>query len=304
MGGIGRVDGMAKYCYENHGLRVESEFAIPEWDSFEASEQNSPSDVRIVIDSECDGGIRPAGEGEYQIRAKDAGWLIVRRGVEIGVLTGSQGVTRRLRLFLIGSAWGTLLYQRALFPLHGSAVRTEKGAVLFCGRRGQGKSTLATYLRERGYEPISDDLCRVTIPEDGSPLVYPSAPVFKLWGDSAHELGLNRDELLPDHSRSDKFHYVRPNGTVPPPLPVWAVYLVTWGDVGFERLRGFSALNRFFAAATWRGELLVSTGDPAGHIRNCAELLRRIPLWEFRRPRDFAAIAATTDALMAHLAEK
>ena len=41
--------------------------------------------------------------------------------------------------------------------LHASAVRSESGALAFCGERGAGKSTLAYAMRHSGWSQIADD---------------------------------------------------------------------------------------------------------------------------------------------------
>jgi len=73
-----------------------------------------------------------------------------------------------VRLYLLGSAWGALCYQRDLLVLHASAVRVDGRAVAFCGRPGMGKSTLAAWLAESGHALVSDDLARFeTLPREG-----------------------------------------------------------------------------------------------------------------------------------------
>jgi len=294
---------MKNFRYRYHGLCVDSEFPLPEWASFESTDGHLPPDVLISVDRSNGSGELPADSAEFRFFVRDAGWFTVRRGANIVVAPEVPRITRRLRAFLTGSAWGALLYQRNLLLLHASAVETNAGAVLFCGRRGQGKSTLAALLTEKGCKLISDDLCCVQLAGNKTPLVYPSAPRFKLWADSIHELGWDWNEPEQDHVRAGKFHYFRPSASALQPLPVRGIYLLGWGETAFERLKGFSALSRIFNAATWRGDLLVSAGDPADFFSQCTELVGRIPVWEFRRPRQFTAIHETTDLLMGHLSQ-
>ena len=47
-----------------------------------------------------------------------------------------------VRVFLLGSCIGALLHQRGILVLHAGAIHTDKGAVLFTGPWGIGKSTL------------------------------------------------------------------------------------------------------------------------------------------------------------------
>ncbi|MEG8053162.1 hypothetical protein QP185_07710 [Sphingomonas aerolata] len=60
--------------------------------------------------------------------------------------------------YLLGTALGALLHQRALLPLHCNAIVHDGKAFLFCGDSGAGKSTLAAVFEARGY-PSSPTIC-------------------------------------------------------------------------------------------------------------------------------------------------
>ena len=294
---------MTRFYYRYHGLTVGCDFPIAEWSVFEAAVSTDPDVVVSLTTGPYVDIPGVADSGEYRFFVKEVGWFGVKRGAEIVVAPSTLPITRRLRMFLTGSAWGALLYQRALLPVHASAVETEGGAALFCGRRGQGKSTLAALLSENGFRLISDDLCCVRVMGEGPPVVHPSVPRFKLWADSIHQLGWDRNHGVQDQMRADKFHYVRHSQAELPPMAVKAVYLLNWGEAGFERLTGFSALNGLFNAATWRGDLLISAGNPADFFRQFGEIVRRVPVWEFRRPRDFGHLRSAATLLLTHLTQ-
>jgi hypothetical protein len=292
---------MQQFFYEYQGLRVRSSIMIPEWAPFQSSERTLPIDVSVSLCPEFDAELILPNEGEYRFFVEEVGWFLIRGGVEILVVGCQPEPSRRLRLCLVGSAWGAILYQRSVFFVHASGVVTEGGAVLFCGRQGQGKSTLAAGLVERGFGFICDDLCRVTLDEDKPPTVYPSIPAFKLGPDAARELALSPGEPITVQGRPRKSHYARPFGTIPEPVPLRSLYLLIWGETRLIQLRGFTALNRTFQAATWRGQTMAAAGDPVEYFRQCAQLVHRIPVWEFRRPQLFADMPATTELLLDHL---
>lgn len=66
--------------------------------------------------------------------------------------------------------------------LHASAVRIGHGVVAFVGASGAGKSTIAQFFAERGYQLVSDDLLPVRFePKPGAPAygrMYPLSAVF------------------------------------------------------------------------------------------------------------------------------
>jgi hypothetical protein len=229
------------------------------------------------------------------------GHFHVRDGREIHVKPLPAAEPARLRPWLLGPAWGALCYQRDMFIVHASAVRIDGGAVMFCGRAGRGKSTLAAQLGTRGYALVGDDLCRLHFPPQGPPVVYPSPPRVKLWRDALGELGWGARELAPDHLREGKFHLTLTGpgtgASLAEPVPVRGAYLLAWGELGVRELHGMAAFHGFLAEATWRIRMLERMGQVGPHSRRCMEFLQQVPLAELTRPRDFLASAGTMDFL-------
>ena len=72
--------------------------------------------------------------------------------------------------------------------------------------------------------------------------------------------------------------------------PLRAIYLLEWGELQVTRLRGVAALQRFLTAALYRTALLEPAVSLTEYWERGAEILRRVPVWELRRPRDWRAI--------------
>jgi hypothetical protein len=68
---------------------------------------------------------------------------LVSEGREIVIERVPGGSDDAVRVFLFGSVFGALLHQRGVLPLHGSAVMPSRGATIFAGPSGSGKSMLA-----------------------------------------------------------------------------------------------------------------------------------------------------------------
>ncbi|HKA54196.1 MAG TPA: hypothetical protein VKJ47_11090 [Candidatus Binatia bacterium] len=236
----------------------------------------------------------------YRFAVPDVSRYLVRQGREILVVPAPGAGAREVRLFLLGSAWGALCYQRGLFPLHASMVRVGSGVVAFCGAPGAGKSTLAAWLASRGYRLVIDDLCRVDLSVPEPPRVWPSVPRLKLWRAALSALGWSSEQLERDYFRADKFHLPWPEASLRQVLPLRAIYLLEWGDTGLVRLTSTAALRRFIGSATYRGDLLEPMGRLAEHWGRCAELLRQVPVFELRRPRDWSAMAGVVEVLVTH----
>lgn len=294
---------MTPWYYTYSGLRVVSELHLPEWGPFEEPWLLDKPDVFIRAEG-------PPLEPEerwplltadhYRFSILDIGRYWVRHGQEILVAPATGAGGREVRLFLIGSAWGALCYQRGLFPLHASMIRIGNGVVAFCGATGAGKSTMAAWLTSRGYPLVVDDLCRVDLLVEGPPRVWPSAPRLKLWQEALSALGWSSEDLEPDYFRADKFHLPWPEASLQQAAPLRAVYLLEWGETNLVRLTSTAALCRFIASATYRGDLIEPMGRLAEHWERCAELLRRVPVFELKRPRDWSAMAGVLDLLQAH----
>jgi hypothetical protein len=287
-------------------VSVASELELPEWSQCEQISGWGAPDVVI--------GVEPSDQtesprfqqlplitsGEYRLRVPEVGHFHVRDGREIQVSLVPAAGPAKVRPWLLGPVWGALCYQRGFFMVHASAVRIDNEAVLFCGRAGRGKSTLAAQLGTRGYSLVSDDLCRLDLPAQCAPVVYPSPPRMKLWSDALRELGWTNRELAPDHLHDGKFHLSLAGPGFAQPLPVRAAYLLAWGELSVCELHGLSALRAFLAAAAWRMRLLKSMDCVGLHSSRCMEFLRHVPLSELTRPRDFAASSATLDFLDSH----
>lgn len=288
--------------YRHSGLQIESEVPLPEWAAFEAPHCFKP-DLRITLSP------RPHSQGEntfidadsYCFFVPDAAQYRVHRGGEIEILTVTDPDMKKVRVCLYGMAWAAFFALRGLSLLHGSAVSIEGKAVAFCGPSGAGKSSLTAQLTTAGFPLISDDLFRVELGTSGLPSVYPSSTRLKLWREALPLLSITHEGLEQDHSRMNKFHVPLSDTSVPGRLPLAALFVLTWGEPACTRLRGMDALRRLVGAATYRGDLLEAMNDLARHWACCAELTRRIPIWELSRPRDWAKVEETAALLLTKL---
>jgi len=298
---------LKQHHYDYSGLRIDSEIEIPEWALFERDAAFALPDVAIVLkiagnEPQPGDKVLPVVDAHsYRFHIPGTGVYRVHHGREIVVTPAPGAKARELRLFLLGSAWGALCYQRGLLALHASVVQVEGRVIAFCGEPGSGKSSVAAWLAARGHRLVGDDLCRFDVAA-GQVRVYPSAPCLKLWRDALGALGLSDEGLERDHFRMDKFHLPwredletassRKPPCAMPARPVRAIYLLQWGEPGLKRLTGSNALRRLVVAATYRGDLLEPMGQLAAHWERCVELARRVPVWDFSRPRDWSAMDA------------
>jgi hypothetical protein len=295
-----------RYCYA--GLNVSSEIYLPEWEIFETDAADDSPDVRIVLEDAPVESFTPhIGADSYCFQVEAVGAYRIQHGAAIQVAVQPQAGMREVRLFLLGTAWGVLCYQRGILALHASVVEVAGESIAFCGVSGAGKSTMAAWLMDQGYPLIADDLCRFDI-SGARPGVYPAAPRLKLWRDALNHFNRDTDDLERDHFRMDKFHLPVTNehtgqsvARQESPIPLRAVYLLRWGEPEIVRLNGLNALYALVQAATYRGELLEPMGLTAAHWHRCARVARAAPILRLTRPQDWSTAAEAKESVLASL---
>jgi len=108
-----------------------------------------------------------------------------------------------IKLFLLGSAFGALIFQRGKVPFHGSTVLINDKAVIVSGVSGVGKSTITAELVKRGYPIIADDVSLIDIVEKNI-CVFPGFARIKLWADTLDLLKID-DELEKIRPQLEKY---------------------------------------------------------------------------------------------------
>jgi hypothetical protein len=282
------------YPYTYWGLSLASTDAWPALEAFK-SEAAGPAEVYVKVShgrltQSVTEGFTTAEQVQFQVAG--VGRYHIQGGRVIEVLPEAAASLPALELFLFGSAWGALCYQRGLLPLHASVIQWGSAAYAFCGPSGAGKSTLVAALVERGGRLLSDDLCRCDPDHASGPLVWPSLPRLKLWRASLTALGRSPAGLTQDLASEDKFLLPLAGDRDQAPVPLCGICLLDWGPERCERLSGIAALQQFVQAATYRAEMLDQMGQLAAYWETCAQLLRKVPVFRLSRPKEWSSLAA------------
>jgi hypothetical protein len=116
---------------------------------------------------------------------------------------------REIAVFLLGSAWGALCYQRGLIPLHASAISVDGAIHAFTGPSGAGKSTLAAALATRGRAFFTDDVLLLDPARlNPEPLCFTGQKDLKLWKDAIALTGAERGPAVRSAPDFEKYYAI------------------------------------------------------------------------------------------------
>jgi hypothetical protein len=291
--------------YRLFGLSILSEVPLPE---LVADPGDGEADVRIGLGAVANRPDAPAGlhvDGDEALLViPPVGRFLTRAGREM-VIESADGVSaRNLRLYLLGSAFASILHQRGLLPLHANAVIVEGRAIGFMGHPGAGKSTLAAWFHDRGFDVLADDVCVVTAGPDGSPVAHAGIPRLRLWREALEAGG--RDASAYERSFDDMDKYTVPTDLerALPAVPLSHLYLLekAEGEPSIDRLEGSAAVEAMIAN-TYRGAYVGPMGRIREHLMACAQLARTVPVFRARRRWGFDSFDVEGAALEAHARE-
>jgi hypothetical protein len=109
--------------------------------------------------------------------------FMVTRGNEIVIERDSGVDDIDLSFFTINTPIGALLYQRGYLPMHASAIEVNGGCAIFTGVSGVGKSTILASFHRHGYRVLADEICAISLSDNGVPNVHPGVAYTYLWRD-------------------------------------------------------------------------------------------------------------------------
>lgn len=297
---------MAAWCGRLFGLSVSSELPLPFTPSRAAAAQSADVRVEFGAVAPADHWLTRQGEDGIQLDVKDVARFLIKGGRTI-VIEPAKGVSERnLRVYLLGSAFGALLHQRRLLPLHANALLIEGKAFAFIGRSGAGKSTLAAWFQERGHAVLADDVCAVAFADGGRPVVQPGVPRLRLWKDALEHAGHDSEQFERSFDGFDKYDVPAPLEGEPEAAPLAGCYWLDEPDVAaplrIDRMTGARAVEMLIAN-TYRGQFVTLLGHTAEHMKSCVQLARSVPLYRAVRRKNRDEYDNVAETLRRHALE-
>jgi hypothetical protein len=293
------------YYYQAYGLTIASALECPQ-----LLPGSGPADVTIRLGTVpadlspgAMGGALYQSQGrQYLLRLEQIAGarFLVRDGREIVVDRVRETADETVRLFLLGSCMATLLYQRGVVPLHGSAVCLGESAVIVSGSSGTGKSTLAAALRQRGYTVLTDDLCAIRLEAGQAPLVFPGYPRLKLWADTLARLGEAPERLSRVRPELEKYSLPLNGAYAADPAPLSTVFVLKRSHRPAPELAEVTGVAKVQALQNnaYRAAYVGEAGLKGLLFRAATELARQVRVFRLVRPRYGYRLDELVDCLL------
>jgi hypothetical protein len=164
---------------------------------------------------------------DYHLQFARTASFALRMGERRILCRPSPDVPRMtLRHLLLDQVLPLVVSAGEALVLHASAVHSPRGAVLFVGASGRGKSTIAASLALSGWPLVTDDTVAIAGGPHG-PHVWAAASSARLWPDSLRALRLHigrRATRVAHYSRKRRIAFDATDDRAP--IPVHRVYVL------------------------------------------------------------------------------
>lgn len=282
-----KKDCFTYYCW---GLNILSELECPE-----LIEGAGSADVSVVLgstpeslpDAEFRGVRYEMTQNQFLLSVDKVARYHVMNGDRIIIEPVPDSDPHAVRLFLLGSAFGALLQQRGLVPMHASVMEIGGQAVMFCGPSAMGKSTLAMTLYSRGHRMLADDVCVVKLDEKGLPLAIPGYPQLKLWADTLTALKTEKPaKLTRVRPGMEKYNLDTRAGFCRTTLPLKAIYFIGRANSLSFELTPILGKDKFITLFhnTYRVQYLDRLINKSFHHRLCTAIAKKVDMFRLIRP--------------------
>jgi hypothetical protein len=291
------------FRYRANGLTLESTIELPE-----LAPADDVPDVHIrygevperLAEPIMRGARYETASGEYLLTLPGVGRYWVKDGRQVVIAPDPGATDEDVRVFILSSVMGALAHQRGFLPLHASALEVNGGCVLFAGDSGSGKSTIAAAFHHRGYRLAADDICAISLGDEGYPVVHPGYRHLKLWADAVEQFGDSLGERRKMRFGLQKYNVLLREAARTTPLRVTRIFIFarTLSDrVALRTLHGRAKVSAI-RQQTFRLRLLKGLGVSHHHFP-LLHALGQAPVVAVHRPLQLSAI----DELVTRLEE-
>ncbi len=274
------------YIYKAFGLIFNSDFKIPELligsgnPDVNIELGKTPNQLQKITRK----GVKyEATKNEFLLQVDHIAKYYVRDGEKIIIELLKDKVDKEIRLFLLGSVFGSLFLQRGLLPIHGSSIKFRNSATIFTGLSGVGKSTIAAYFIKLSYQALADDISVVNQNLE----VVPGFPSLKIWSDVLDKLEINNQNLNEIRPNIKKFHVPINERYYSESIPLRNIVILnTKNSPGFE-IEELIGIKKFNAIKnnTYRYRFVQGLEKQLDHFQILNKLLPAIKVYKVSRPQ-------------------
>ncbi len=291
------------FHYVSFGLRIVSSIPLPAPEMAFGPESDVTIDVGAVPEHLADvrfKGVRfQAADGELLLKVDGIAVYHIRKGSRITIAPEKGAKADDILVFLMGSAMGALLHQRAMLVLHAGAVQVDGGSALFSGVSGVGKSTLTACFHKKGYPFLADDLSAVST-GNGRPSVMAGFPQLKLWSDTLKKLEIDPRCLTSVRWGNCLEKYVMPvafqQTRAVPVKDIFVIQPANRDTIDIIPLKGSDKINSL-VDNTFRMNFLKGLGGKSSHFHHCVVLGNTARVFKVLRPNGGFLLSELADAV-------
>lgn len=295
---------MTEFNYNIFGLNFRSPLVIPGL----VTNDIGTTDVNIQLGDVPDhldqvissGVLFESGPQDFLLKLPNVGKYHVQNGNQITIDPNPGAAESEIRLFLLGSVLGAILFQRGYLPLHGSAIEVDGKALIIIGNSAAGKSTLAASLNQAGFPLISDDLSAISLNNIGKCVIHPGIPFVKLWKDT---LDLLFPQAEPEKVRPQLMKYLVPvsdSNMVPGEIILQTIINLTTHNHNEFRTTPITGANKFpvLRDHIYRDQMIKGMGILKAQFVMLSQLANQIQLFQVERPAIPLDVETLTDLVI------
>jgi serine kinase of HPr protein (carbohydrate metabolism regulator) len=225
----------------------------------------------------------------------------IKNGNEIIISRNTTCSINDISAFLVGSAFGALLHQRHLLPLHASTVVHKNKCFVFMGISGVGKSTLAAALIGNGATLVADDISVIDFSAT-TPRVIPAFPAIKIWKSTLQYLNIDSSKLKRVRGELEKY-YVPVSKYADKACPIDKIFVLTTHDNNEVLLKPLEGIEKFMAVKnhTYLFRSLPKTGLEINHFNLVNQLISCVSINFIARPNSVLNTADIITSLQNHI---
>jgi hypothetical protein len=276
------------YSYRAYSLNILSQIPVSGFETVPATDADVFIHLGEVPESLPDavnrGVLFQSSETGFLLLVERVARYLVLNGREITVQLLGNASPGEVSAFISGTAFGALLLQRRMLPIHASTVLFKNRCLVFAGISGSGKSTLAASIVNAGGMLIADDISVIDFSGE-RPAVCPAFPMIKIWEDSLKHLGISHEGLEPVRGELRKFYLPvsRFSRTFTPIYRIYVIASHNREDLDVKDLQGVEKF-RVLKKHTYLFRGIPKTGLEQNHFMLANRIANLVPVTMLIRP--------------------